>query len=72
MPTPYHPQTSGQVEVSNKEIKMIIAKSVNENQNDWSRKIDYALWAYRIAFKIPIGMASYQFVVGKACHLDTT
>ncbi|XP_069155015.1 uncharacterized protein [Solanum lycopersicum] len=47
--TPYHPQTSGQVEVSNKEIKHILSKMVNASRTDWSRRFDDALWAYRTA-----------------------
>ncbi|XP_070025622.1 uncharacterized protein [Nicotiana sylvestris] len=42
--TPYHPQASGQVEVSNREIKSILSKIVNANRTDWSKKLDDALW----------------------------
>ncbi|CAM8965676.1 unnamed protein product [Rhodiola kirilowii] len=44
--TPYHPQTSGQVELSNREIKAILEKMVGSSRKDWSSKLDDALWAY--------------------------
>ncbi|KAM1247718.1 hypothetical protein ACFX2J_043621 [Malus domestica] len=34
--TPYHPQTSGQAEVSNREIKQILEKTVVPTRKDWS------------------------------------
>ncbi|CAN6686681.1 unnamed protein product [Malus baccata var. baccata] len=67
--TPYHPQTSGQVEVSNRELKCILEKTVGSTRKDWSLKLNDALWAYRTAYKTPIGMSPFRLVYGKACHL---
>ncbi|CAA7054280.1 unnamed protein product [Microthlaspi erraticum] len=67
--TPYHPQTSGQVEVSNKQIKGILRTIVGVTKKDWAVKLDDALWAYRTAYKTPIGRTPFSLLYGKSCHL---
>nr|GEZ10400.1 reverse transcriptase domain-containing protein [Tanacetum cinerariifolium] len=67
--TPFHPQTSGQVEESNRGLKRILERIVGKNRASWTDKLDDALWAFRTAYKTPIGCTPYKVVYGQACHL---
>ncbi|GJT50653.1 reverse transcriptase domain-containing protein, partial [Tanacetum coccineum] len=67
--TSYHPQTSGQVKVSDHGLKMILERTVCEHRAKWADKLDDALWVFRTAFKTPIGCTPYKLVYDKSCHL---
>nr|GEX39881.1 reverse transcriptase domain-containing protein [Tanacetum cinerariifolium] len=67
--TAYHPQTTRQVEVTNRGLKRILERTVGENRASWSDKLEDALWAFRTAFKTSVGCTPYRLVYGKACHL---
>nr|GEV32443.1 reverse transcriptase domain-containing protein [Tanacetum cinerariifolium] len=67
--TSYYPQTSGQVEVSNQGLKRILERTIGENHASYSEKLEDALWAFRSAYKTPIGYTPYKLVYVKSCHL---
>ncbi|GJV60564.1 reverse transcriptase domain-containing protein [Tanacetum coccineum] len=68
--TPYHPQTSGQTENTNRAIKRILERTMNGNRKEWADKLDDALWAFRTAYKSPIGSTPFRIVYRKAYHLS--
>ncbi|GJX98396.1 reverse transcriptase domain-containing protein [Tanacetum coccineum] len=50
-------------------VKTYFRRTVGENHALWSDRLDDALWAFRTAFKTPIGCTPYKLVYGKPCHL---
>ncbi|XP_016690823.1 uncharacterized protein [Gossypium hirsutum] len=51
-------------------LRSRIEKVVNPTCKDWSSRLDEALWAYRTAFKTPLGMSPFKLVYGKPCHFS--
>nr|GEY71694.1 reverse transcriptase domain-containing protein [Tanacetum cinerariifolium] len=65
--TTYHPQTSGQVEVTNRGLKHILERTVGENRASWSDKLEDALWAFCTAFTM---FEIYPYGTAKLIHPD--
>ncbi|GKC94724.1 reverse transcriptase domain-containing protein [Tanacetum coccineum] len=68
--TAYHPQTSGQTKNTNRAIKCIMEIIVKGHIKEWADKLDDSVWAFRIAYKSPIGSTPFRIVYEKACHLS--
>ncbi|XP_068344154.1 uncharacterized protein, partial [Pyrus communis] len=64
--TPYHPQTSGQAEVSNREIKQILEKTVGPTRKDWSLRLnDDAFTQIKVSLTAPPVLMPPQHAVEK-------
>ncbi|MCO5558434.1 hypothetical protein L7F22_012017 [Adiantum nelumboides] len=57
--TPYYPRCNGQAESSNKTIRSIMTKIVQDEPHNWDEKLQTALWAYRTAYKVTTGMTPF-------------
>ncbi|GJX18085.1 reverse transcriptase domain-containing protein [Tanacetum coccineum] len=66
--TSYHPQTSGQVENTNRALKRILEKTIKDNPSI-GQKLD-ELCGYSHAYKTPTDTTLYKLIYGKNCHLS--
>eukprot|EP00253_Pinus_taeda_P011024 PITA_11024 len=70
MTTPYHPQSNGQVERTNRVIEAILTKTIKENRRDWFQRLPEALWAYRTTWKNTTGFSPYELVFARLQQLQ--
>lgn len=67
--TAYHPMSDGLVERFNRTLKSMLAKLVNERQNDWDEHLPYALLAYRSSIHSSTGFTPNMLMFGREAKL---
>jgi len=60
-----HPQTNRQVEVTNRQIKLILKKTVEHNRKEWSTKLIDALWLIGLLSKVSSVCLHTEWYLGK-------
>ncbi|GJU87832.1 reverse transcriptase domain-containing protein [Tanacetum coccineum] len=72
--TTYHPQTSVQVEVSNRGLKRILERTIDENRASWSKKLDDGCTTYKLVYRkachLPIELEHKAYWALKQCNFD--
>lgn len=63
--SPYFAQGSGQTEATNKILKTIIQKMLDDNPRNWHEVLSQALWAYWISHREPTKTTLYVLVYGQ-------
>lgn len=61
---PYHPQTNGHAQSTNKTLCTTLTKVVEGNRHDWEQKLHSVLWAYRTAYKTSMGTTPFELAFG--------
>ena len=62
--TPYYPQVSGLMKITNKTLKGILMKIINAHWTDSDRKLQSTFSAYRTSFKTNIGATPFRLAFG--------
>ena len=63
--TPYYPRCNGQAESTNKTLKGILTKIVQDEPHDWDQKLIVALWAYHTDFKVTTNQTPFRLAYGQ-------
>ena len=61
---PAHPQTNGQVEVTNQSLLKIIKTWLEKAKGIWSDKLPSVLWLYRTTTRTPTGETPFRLAYG--------